>query len=85
MAEPVPLCIRNAVTKLMKEEGYGKGYRLAHYEENKIADLQCLPDSLVDAVYYTPTEEGIEARIKERLRRIKEWKAELKRRRGGKK
>ena len=84
-AEPVPLCIRNAVTKLMKEEGYGKGYRLAHYEENKIADLQCLPDSLVDAVYYTPTEEGIEARIKERLRRIKEWKAELKRRRGGKK
>jgi len=84
-AEPVPLCIRNAVTKLMKEEGYGKGYRLAHYEENKIADLQCLPDSLVDAVYYTPTEEGIEARIKERLRRIKEWKAELKRRRDGKK
>ena len=83
MAEPVPLCIRNAVTKLMKEEGYGRGYRLAHYEENKIADLQCLPDSLKDAVYYTPTEEGVEARIKERLRRIKEWKEELKRRRGG--
>ena len=82
-AEPVPLAIRNAVTKLMKEEGYGRGYRLAHYEENKIADLQCLPDSLKDAVYYTPTEEGVEGRIKERLRRIKEWKEILKRRRGG--
>ena len=81
MAEPVPLCIRNAPTKLMKEEGYGKGYKYAHDEENRIADLQCLPDSLAGTVYYRPTEEGIEARIKERLRRIKEWKAELKKRR----
>ena len=81
MAEPVPLCIRNAPTKLMKEEGYGKGYKYAHDEENRIADLQCLPDSLAGTVYYRPTEEGIEGRIKERLRRIKEWKAELKKRR----
>lgn len=81
-AEPVPLAIRNAVTKLMKESGYGKGYRIAHYEENRIADLQCLPDSLKDAEYYRPTEEGSEARIKARLDQIKAWKAELRRRRG---
>ena len=82
-AEPVPLAIRNAPTKLMKELGYGKGYRLAHYEENKIADLQCLPDSLKDAEYYVPTSEGVEARIKTRLEQIKAWKAELKKRRRG--
>ena len=76
-AEPVPLVIRNAATKLMKEIGYGRGYRLAHYEENKIADIQCLPDSLVGTEYYTPTEEGVEARIKARLAAVKEWKAKL--------
>jgi len=77
MAEPVPLAIRNAPTKLMKELGYGKGYKLAHYEEHKIADLQCLPDSLVGTEYYVPTGEGIEARIKTRLAEIKAWKATL--------
>jgi len=81
-AEPVPLAIRNAVTKLMKEVGYGKGYRLAHYEENKIADLQCLPDSLVGTEYYTPTNEGIEAKIAARLEKIKDWKRKLAERRG---
>jgi len=80
-ADPVPLAIRNATTKLMKEVGYGKGYRLAHYEENKIADLDCLPDALLGTEYYTPTEEGVEARIKARLAQIKAWKAELKKRR----
>ena len=80
-AEPVPLAIRNAPTKLMKELGYGKGYRIAHYAENKIADLQCLPDALKDAEYYFPTGEGVEARIKTRLEQIKAWKAELRRRR----
>ncbi len=83
IAEPVPLAIRNAPTRLMKDLGYGKGYRLAHYEENKIADLQCLPDSLAGVTYYTPTEEGVEGRIKARLAQIKAWKAELKRRREG--
>ena len=63
--------------------GYGKGYRLAHYEENKIADLQCLPDSLQGTEYYVPTSEGVEARIKTRLEQIKAWKAELKRKRRG--
>jgi putative ATPase len=83
MAEPVPLVIRNAPTRLMKDLGYGKGYRLAHYEENKIADMECLPEGLAGTEYYVPTEEGVEARVKARLAQIKAWKAELKRRRGG--
>ena len=78
-AEPVPLVIRNAATKLMKEVGYGRGYRLAHYEENKIADIQCLPDSLAGTEYYKPTGEGVEARIKARLAEIKAWKAKIRR------
>ncbi|MBR7180116.1 MAG: replication-associated recombination protein A [Kiritimatiellae bacterium] len=73
--EPVPMAIRNAPTRLMKEVGYGKGYRYAHDEEDKIADLQCLPDSLAGREYYTPTAEGIEARIAARLEKIKEIKA----------
>ena len=81
IAEPVPLVIRNAPTKLMKELEYGKGYTLAHYAENKIADLQCLPDSLQGTEYYSPTSEGVEARIAKRLAEIKAWKAELVRRR----
>ena len=81
VAEPVPLVIRNAPTKLMKELEYGKGYRLAHYAENKIADVQCLPDSLQGTEYYSPTSEGVEARIAKRLTEIKAWKAELVRRR----
>ena len=81
IAEPVPLVIRNAPTKLMKELDYGKGYTLAHYAENKIADLQCLPDSLQGTEYYSPTSEGVEARIAKRLEEIKAWKAELVRRR----
>ena len=82
-AEPVPLALRNAPTRLMKDLGYGKGYRLAHYEENKIADLQCLPDGLEGREYYVPTDQGVEARVKARLEQIKAWKAELKRRRSG--
>ena len=68
MAEPVPLVIRNAPTRLMKELDYGKGYRLAHYEPDKVAaDMQCLPDSLAGKRYYTPTEEGREVYMKQRL------------------
>ena len=76
-AEPVPLSIRNAVSKLMKEVGYGNGYRYAHNEENKIADLQCLPDALAGTEYYTPTTEGVEAKIATRLEQIKAWKRKL--------
>ncbi|MBR4909558.1 MAG: replication-associated recombination protein A [Acidaminococcaceae bacterium] len=74
IAEPVPLVIRNAPTKLMKELKYGKGYQYAHDTEDKLTNMQCLPDSLLGKTYYAPTEEGFEARYKERLRQIKEWK-----------
>ena len=74
IAEPVPLVIRNAPTRLMKNLNYGKGYQYAHDTEDKLTNMQCLPDSLLGKTYYQPTEEGFEARYKERLRQIKEWK-----------
>ena len=74
LAEPVPLVIRNAPTKLMKELDYGKGYKYAHDEEDKLTTMQCLPDSLLGREYYTPTEEGTEAKFKARLNEIKKWK-----------
>ena len=74
LAEPVPLVIRNAPTKLMKELDYGKGYIYAHDTEEKLSSMQCLPDSLAGKTYYRPTEEGREAAFKERLEEIKAWK-----------
>lgn len=74
LAEPVPLVLRNAPTKLMKELDYGKGYQYAHDTKEKITAMQCLPDSLVDREYYRPTDQGLEARFKERLAQIKDWK-----------
>jgi putative ATPase len=71
-AEPVPLHIRNAPTGLMKGLGYGKGYQYAHDLEDKVADMQCLPDNLRDRTYYHPTNEGVEKRIRERLEEIKQ-------------
>jgi putative ATPase len=73
-AEPVPLHLRNAPTSLMKGLGYGKDYQYAHDTEAKVADMQCLPDSLRDRVYYHPTNEGVEKRIRERLEEIKQLK-----------
>ena len=73
-AEPVPLIIRNAPTKLMKDLNYGKGYQYAHDKKDKLTNMQCLPDSLKDRVYYQPTEQGFEAKYKERLKQIKNWK-----------
>jgi putative ATPase len=70
-AEPVPLHLRNAPTRLMKGLGYGKGYQYAHDLDDKVADMQCLPDSLRDRTYYHPTSEGVEKRIRERLEEIK--------------
>ena len=72
--EPVPLVIRNAPTKLMKNLGYGKGYQYAHDTQEKITNMQCLPDSLLGKEYYRPTEQGVEGRYKTRLAEIKEWK-----------
>lgn len=74
LAEPVPLQIRNGVTKLMQEVGYGKGYQYAHDTEEKLTKMRCLPDSLLDKSYYCPTEQGLEKRFKERLEQIKKWK-----------
>jgi putative ATPase len=73
-AEPVPLHLRNAPTGLMKNLGYGKGYQYAHDSEAKVADMQCLPDSLQNRTYYHPTNEGIEKRIRERFDEIKRLK-----------
>jgi len=73
-AEPVPLHLRNAPTGLMQGLGYGKDYQYAHDTEAKVADMQCLPDSLHDRVYYRPTNEGVEKRIRERLEEIKRLK-----------
>jgi putative ATPase len=73
--DPVPLHLRNAPTGLMKAYGYGEGYQYAHNLETKVAEMQCLPDNLKDRVYYHPTEQGIEARIKARLQEIKGAKA----------
>lgn len=77
LAEPVPLVIRNAVTGLMGELDYGKGYQYAHDTQEKLTNMQCLPDSLLGREYYQPTSQGKEAHFKERLEQIKEWKRRL--------
>jgi putative ATPase len=66
-AEPVPLWIRNAVTGLMKDLGYGKGYRYAHDETEGVAGMECLPEGLVGRRYYRPTDRGREADVASRL------------------
>jgi putative ATPase len=70
-ADSVPLHLRNAPTSLMKGLGYGQGYQYAHDLDDKVADMQYLPDNLRDRIYYRPTNEGIEKRIRERLEEIK--------------
>ena len=74
MAEPVPFHLRNAVTGLMANFGYGKGYQYAHKADDKLTDMQCLPDNLKDRQYYRPTDQGLEKRLKERMQAIEEWK-----------
>ena len=76
LTEPVPLALRNGVTKLMKDLNYGKGYQYAHDAPDKLTTLQCLPDTLVNRVYYQPTDQGQEAKWKARLEQIKDWKHE---------
>jgi putative ATPase len=74
LAEPVPLHLRNPVTGLMANVGYGKGYQYAHHAPDRLTDMQCLPDNLKDRHYYRPTEEGFEKRLKEKMKAIEEWK-----------
>ena len=73
--EPVPLHLRNAPTKLMKELDYGKGYLYAHNEEGKVADMDCLPKSLKGRRYYKPTQEGREKILAQRMEEIRRIKA----------
>jgi putative ATPase len=74
IAEPVPLHLRNAVTGLMGNLGYGKGYQYAHDAEEKVTDMTCLPESLAGRVYYKPTDQGFEARIRQRMEEIQRIK-----------
>ena len=74
MAEPVPLHIRNAPTRLMKSLDYGKGYTYAHDTDEKIARMTCLPDSLKGRRYYDPAGLGAEARFKARMQAIRDWR-----------
>lgn len=74
LAEPVPLVIRNAPTKLMKDLKYGEGYQYAHDNEDKLTTMQCLPDSLKDRKYYHPTNQGSEIKVMARMKQIEDWK-----------
>ena len=76
LAEPVPLVIRNAPTALMEDLHYGEGYQYAHDTAAKLTDMQCLPDKLEGRTYYMPTDQGSEVRAKEKLERVKAWKAQ---------
>ncbi|MBI3405495.1 MAG: replication-associated recombination protein A, partial [Acidobacteria bacterium] len=70
-ADPVPLHLRNAVTGLMANQGYGRGYQYAHNAEEKVTGMTCLPDSLADRKYYQPTDQGFEARLRQRMEEIR--------------
>jgi putative ATPase len=74
-ADPVPLHLRNAVTGLMKNVGYGQGYKYAHDHEDKLTDMTCLPDNLVNRTYYKPTDQGFEQRLRARLEEIRKVKS----------
>ncbi|PSH05412.1 MAG: AAA family ATPase [Acidobacteria bacterium] len=76
-SDPVPLHLRNAPTRLMKELGYGEGYKYAHDLEEKVAEMECLPENLKGKQWYYPTEEGVEKRIRERLAALKAKKGRM--------
>jgi putative ATPase len=73
-ADPVPLHLRNAVTGLMKNIGYGEGYKYAHNFEEKVTDMTCLPDNLSGRVYYQPSDQGFEVRLRVRMEEIRKIK-----------
>jgi putative ATPase len=73
--EPVPLHLRNPTTRLMKELDYGKGYKYAHDEEGRVADMDCLPASLQGRSYYQPTQEGREKLLAQRMEEIRRIRA----------
>jgi putative ATPase len=73
-ADPVPLHLRNAVTGLMKNVGYGEGYKYAHNFDEKVTDMTCLPDNLAGRTYYKPTDQGFEGRLRQRMEEIRKLK-----------
>ncbi|MDE6168411.1 MAG: replication-associated recombination protein A, partial [Acetatifactor sp.] len=77
LSEPVPLVIRNAPTRLMGDLHYGEGYIYAHDTEEKIAQMTCLPESLKDRQYYTPTKEGVEGVFKKRLEESRNFRKNI--------
>jgi putative ATPase len=76
-ADPVPLHLRNAVTSLMKNVGYGQGYKYAHDYEDKVTQMTCLPDNLSGRVYYKPTDQGFEARLRAKMDEIARMKKKV--------
>jgi putative ATPase len=74
-ADPVPLHLRNAVTGLMKNVGYGEGYKYAHNFDEKVTEMTCLPDNLASRTYYKPTDQGFEQRLRARLEEIRKVKS----------
>jgi len=76
-ADPVPLHLRNAVTGLLKNIGYGEGYKYAHDFEEKVTDMSCLPDNLAGRVYYRPTDQGFEARLMAKMAEIAKMKRKV--------
>ena len=74
-SEPVPLHLRNAVTPLMKHQGYGSGYQYAHDVADKVADMECLPPSLAGRQYYRPSDQGLEERLRQRMEEIRAIKS----------
>jgi putative ATPase len=76
ISHPVPMNIRNAPTKMMKQLGYGKDYKYAHDSEQGVAAMSCLPNAIKDKRFYLPTERGLEKRYKDRLESILKWRNE---------
>jgi putative ATPase len=74
-ADPVPLHLRNAPTGLMKNVGYGQGYKYAHEFEEKVTDMTCLPGNLAGRNYYKPTDQGFEQRLRQRMDDIRKIKS----------
>lgn len=80
IADPVPLQLRNAPTRLMQDLAYGKGYQYAHDTQDKLTDMECLPSSLQGTMYYQPTTQGSEAKVVERMKQIDAWQKQHKKR-----
>ncbi len=81
-ADPVPMQIRNAPTRLMKDTGYGAGYVYAHDVEEGVGGIDCLPEALAGSRFYRPTDRGFEAELSRRLERFRRLRAEVRGRRG---